>query len=254
MRIEVETARIAVALIRDVHRICVGEPDSEGKDVSGVGGEIGIEALQNAHVVRSHALGLQHRRIVGDPRVRQRGAWLRKTDARGGAGLAGSIDEVNGVDAVTAAALGEIDDVVENRQPPEVGVFADLIRSVAELSDIEAPDRGWKSRGLKRLWLEQRRDDLSTRSENDTGRLSSAPITGVPCRIKHVLLAIEDGRTPVIAAVRVGFREVELPEGIELRDGAVNRLRYRISRIDDERRVGVGNIQHIDRGNIAHEG
>jgi hypothetical protein len=65
-----------------------------------------------------------------------------------GAGGPGGVEEIDGVDTVAAAALGEIQDIVVNGQGVEVGVLADLVGRVAELGDVEAADRGGRAGGL----------------------------------------------------------------------------------------------------------
>jgi hypothetical protein len=66
--------------------------------------------------------------------------------------IPGYPDKIDGVDAIAAAALCVIDDTIEDREPSEIGVLADLVRLVAELGDVETTDRGRKTN--RRLpWL-----------------------------------------------------------------------------------------------------
>ena len=55
-----------------------------------------------------------------------------------GACVAGSIDEVDGIDAV---AFCIIKGVIEDREPAEVGVFSDFIGGVIKLGNVEARHR-----------------------------------------------------------------------------------------------------------------
>ena len=147
----------AVAFVGDVKRLGIGKPHAERKRRGAFGCR--RQALEDAHVVGEHAFGLQHGGVVGDRRGRQRRQRSRNTDAvRAGERRAGGIearrvDEVDGIDAVAAAALGHIDDVVEDGEAAEVCVLADLVRLQTELGDAEASDRCRIARGL----VDQRR-------------------------------------------------------------------------------------------------
>ena len=93
-------------------------------------GEDSGEALEDAHIVRFKAIGLNDScaRVISQRRLRKAGAGGGKSYAIGiGAHRARGIDKVDGVDAVTAASLRVIKHVVENRKAAEVGIFSDLI-------------------------------------------------------------------------------------------------------------------------------
>ena len=68
----------------------------------------------------------------------------------GGAGFASRIDEIDGIDAVATATLGEIKHVVKNRHAAEIIVFPDLIglAVASELVNVETGNRGGSSRSL----------------------------------------------------------------------------------------------------------
>lgn len=73
---------------------------------------------------------------------RQARARCGKTDAiRVGADRAGAIYEVHRIDAVTAAAFGVVNNVVEDGQAAEIIVFTDFIRRISQLRDVETSQR-----------------------------------------------------------------------------------------------------------------
>jgi hypothetical protein len=77
------------------------------------------------------------------------------------------VDEVDGVDAVAATALGVIEDVVEDGHAAEVVIFADLVGLLAELGDGEAGDRSGRAWILLGLSLAGKVDKLRTCAEHD---------------------------------------------------------------------------------------
>ena len=112
------------------------------------------------------------------------------------AGGAGGVEEVHGVDAVAAAALGVVQHVVVERQAAEVVVLADLVRLVAQLGDVEAADRGGLARRLVRLGQVGRGDDLRARAEDDAGRLRVGAVARVARRVVVVLAVDARPRSP----------------------------------------------------------
>src|SRR6202020_786264 len=117
-----------------------------------------------------------------DPGGRQLRPRDRKADAVRARG-AGGVEEVDGVDAVAAAALGVVEHVVVQREAAEVVVLADLVRFVAELGDVEAADRGGLTGRLVRLGQVGRGDDLGARAEDDAGRLRVGAVARVARRV-----------------------------------------------------------------------
>jgi hypothetical protein len=134
----------------------------------------------------------------------------------GGAIESRRIDEIDRVDTVAAAALGGIHDVIEDREPAEVGVLADLVRRVAKLRDVEAADgRGepWVLRD-ERLCLGGK--DLRARADDDPIRLRIRAIPSVAGRIENVcaVRVVQDRCPAIIAAVRIRFCEAKFPVAV----------------------------------------
>ena len=112
-------------LVGDVGGGVVGEPQAEGEHGRRCFRQRRREAGKDAHVARK--AGCCHRRgVVGQRRGRKRCARLRQPHAVR-ARRAGRVDEVHGVDAVAAAALRVVQDVVVDADPAEVVVLANLV-------------------------------------------------------------------------------------------------------------------------------
>jgi hypothetical protein len=102
-------SRRAIALVGDIERLGIGEPETEGKGRRALGR--GGEAFQHAHVVGNDALGLQISGVVDDRRRRQarrrageaNTVWASKRLTLGVE--TGGIDEVDSIYAVAAAPL-----------------------------------------------------------------------------------------------------------------------------------------------------
>src|SRR5262249_15464143 len=115
------------------------------------------KSSEDAHIGRHEALALQTRRVgeIGEERRRRRQSdatqWeanaRRRTHAR--TRQASRIDEVHGVDTVSAAPFPEIADLHDCCESVEIGVLPDLVRcievrriaGILELSDGEAAER-----------------------------------------------------------------------------------------------------------------
>ena len=185
---------------------------------------------------------------------RQRRAGDRQPDAVR-AGRPGRVEEVHGVDAVTAAALGVVEHVVVERQAAEVVVLADLVRLVAELGDVERADGGGLARRLGRLGQAGRADDLGARAEHHAGRLRVGAVARV-ARGVDVVLAVDlrlDRGAAVVAAVGVGLGEGPLAVGGQRRHGPVVGGGDRVGRVDDAGGVGVGDVNRVRRGHVVDE-
>ena len=79
--------------------------------------------------------------VVGERRGWEGCAGDGKSNAVGACRASG-VEEVDGVHSVAAAALGEVEDVVEYGDAAEVIVFADFVSLVAELGNVETTDWG----------------------------------------------------------------------------------------------------------------
>ena len=83
-------------------------------------------------------------------------------------------------DAVAAAALGQVDNVVEHGKAVEIGVLADFVDLLSELGHVEAADRRRQARirlpGERYMGA---RCDLRAGAEDDAVRLRVAAVTGV---------------------------------------------------------------------------
>ena len=73
------------------------------------------------------------------------GSWKANTFRAGGAGC---IDEVDRVYTVAAAALGVIEDVVEDSHATEIIVFTDLVRLIPKLGHKKLATGVGRLRGL----------------------------------------------------------------------------------------------------------
>src|SRR6202042_344231 len=65
---------------------------------------------------------------------------------------------------------------------------------------------------------------------------------------------IQDGGASVVAAISVGLSEAEIAEEVYARYGAEERRRHRVGGVERGGSVGVGNVDGVDRGHVAHEG
>src|SRR5262249_39155148 len=149
------------------------------------------------------------------------------------AGCAGGVDEVDGVDTVTAAAFGVVDDVIEDRQATEVGILAHLVRLVAELGDAEAADRSWLPRRLQLLGRELRGHDLCSSPSNNAVGLRVGAVPSVARGVDDIVtIGVVQYRGPaVVAAVGVGQRVVEAAPLVDGRDNAIVAPGHRVSRV-----------------------
>ena len=135
------------------------------------------QAVEDAHVEGSYALRLQDRRVERDRRRRKGGRRSRHANAVR-AGRSGGVDKIDRIDAVTTASLGQGDDVVEDRQAPEIGVLADLVCLQPQLRDAEAADGRRLARVLRSERYAFRSHDLRARAEDDSVRLGIAYFDG----------------------------------------------------------------------------
>ncbi len=243
---------VAVALVGDIERVPVGEPDPERErrswSCSAVGKPFSTHMLCGKTPCVCRAPGCS---AIGEVGSARRGSAADAVRA----GLAGRVDEVHRVDAVAAAALREVDDVVEHRQAAEVRVLADLVGRVAELGDVEAADRRRLAWVLGALRQVRGGHDLRARADDHAVRLRVPAVAGVARGVDDIgaVAVIEDRGAAVVAAVGVGQGEAELAAAVELGDHAVVAARHRVRRVDDSRRVGVGHIERVRPGEVAHE-
>ena len=121
---------------------------------------------------------------------------------------------------------------------------------------VEAGQRRGHSGPLRDFTLEQRSDELCTGSDDDAIGLRIGTVTGIADRIEDAgAIRVVENRSPaIVPAVRLGLRKVELPLVIDQRHRAVIIRPHGIGRIDDQRRVGVGDVQIVDGRNVSHEG
>ena len=135
---------------------CVGLANQipNGNAVVGLG-QRRREPVQDAHVVRRRRPAVwSTRRVVGDRRGRQLRARLRQADAVRARAVPVGVDEVHGVDAVAAAALGVVDDVVRRSSGRGSCVLADLVRPCRpSWVMLKLPTRRRLARRLRRLGL-----------------------------------------------------------------------------------------------------
>jgi hypothetical protein len=244
-----------VAFVGYVEGVGVGEPEAEGSCGCGeVLRQSGGEAGEDAHVVRETD-GLEFGGVEGERRDGSRCAGGGDAYALG-AGGAGGVDEVDGVDAVAAAALGEVDDVVEDGQAAEVIVFADLVGFVAEFGDGEAGERGGSGWGLEAFRRGGGVDELRAGAEDDAVGLRIAAVACVAGGVEEVctVAVVQDGGATVDTALSVGLGEGELAVAIDGGYGAVEVRADGVGGINDAGRVGVGDVEGIDRRDVAHEG
>jgi hypothetical protein len=255
--VDIAGASEAVTLIRYVESVGVGEPEAEG-EVNGVDGFIGGggKAFQNAHVAwQTLALDIGAGLAI---QVEGRGGQLCSGGGQAGAvgtGSAGRVDEVDGVDAVTAGAFGVIKNIVEDGHAAEVVVLADLVGLVAKLGDGEA-GQGYGCAGrLLDLRLVRRADELRARTEDDACRLRVAAVAGVARCVIDVVAegVIQDGGASIVAAISVGLSEAEFAESVYARYGAEERRRHRVGGVERGGGVGIGNVDGVNRRDVAHE-
>ena len=99
-------------------------------------------------------------------------------------------------------------------------------------------------------------DDLSSRSEDDAVGLRIAAVSRIARRVDKVcaMTVIPDDGTSVISTIGVGFCELELSVGVDLRLGTVDVFPDRIGGIDCAGRVEIRNVELIDRRHITGEG
>jgi len=92
--------------------------------------------------------------------------------------------------------------------------------------------------------------------DDDPGGLRIGPVAGVAGRVEKVraVLVVQDRGAAVVSAIRIGFREVELSRLIDLRHHAEIRPLDGIGRIDDGLRIGVRDVECINRAKVAHKG
>ena len=187
----------------------------------------------------------------------------------------GSARLIDGVDAIAAAALGDVESVIEDGEATEVGVFARLVG--AELQTPDHLDVRWERRrytGVEQLGA--RRIDQVDPSLGDRDLLLGEVARVVVA--DHVVEAVAalDGRAAIIAAIGVARGDAEMAVGVHFGDRAVvGRGNHGIAGeggddwiggIADARRVGSRNIEQVGRGgrnrgasasdaaDVAHEG
>ena len=97
------------------------------------------------------------------------------------------------------------------------------------------------------------RDQLRAGAEDDAGNRGPLTVVGVAGGVVQTGLVVQDRGPTVVTAVGVGLGEPELPVAVELGNGPIHRLRIRVRRIDDTRRVPVGGVQRVRRRHVAHE-
>jgi hypothetical protein len=256
--VDIAGASEAVTFIGYVEGVGVREPEAEG-EVNGVDGFIGCggKAFQNAHVARQ-TLALD---IGAGFAIQVEGRGGQLCAGRGqadpvGTGGAGGVDEVDSIDAVTAGALGVVENVVEGGHAAEVVVLAHLVGLVAKLGDGKAGQGRGRAGRLLGLRLIHRADELRAGAEDDACRLGVAAVAGIARSVVDVVAegVIQDGGASVVAAISVGLSEAEIAEGVYARYGAEERRRHRVGGVERGGGVGVGNVDGVDRGNVAHEG
>ncbi len=101
-----------------------------------------------------------------------------------------------------------------------------------------------------------RSDDLRACSEHNAAGLRIGAVSCVAGSVEEVrpVGVIPDGGPAIIAAVGVGFGELEVAVTINLCDRAIGVLANWIGWIDYARRIRVRNIDGVDGHDITHEG
>jgi hypothetical protein len=167
---------------------------------------------------------------------------------------AGRVNEVNGVNTIATASLGEVDDVVEDGQAAKVVVLADLVGFVTELGDGNAGERRGRFGCLEAFGSGRRLDELCACAQNNAVRLRVRAITCVACGVEEVLAitVVEDCGAAVIATIGVGLGEGELAIAADGGNSAVEVDADRIGGIDRARGIGVRDVDGVDRGDVAH--
>ena len=167
----------------------------------------------------------------------------------------GWVHEVDAVNTVAATSFGEIQDVIEDGQASEVGVFANLVLRITKLGDVETTNRRRQSGLLCDLGLGLRRHDLGAGSDDDAIGSRVAAVPGIPCCVEQRFPSriVQDRSTAIVSAISVGFCEAELSMGIHLGDGPVAVRTYGICRVDNGRCIRVRDVKIVDGRNIAHK-
>jgi len=122
-----------------------------------------------------------------------------------------------------------------------------------QLGDAEAADRRRQAGVLCREWLAFRGQDLRARANNDSVGLRISAIAGIADRVDHAILVVLDRSAPIVAAIGIGLGEVKPSMLVDLRDHPGRASGDGIGGIDHRRRVGIRDIQRIDRRKISHE-
>jgi hypothetical protein len=112
---------------------------------------------------------------------------------------------------------------------------------VSELRDAEAADGRRQARILRGEWLPFGSQDLRARANDDSVRLGISAVTGVARRVENVgtVLVVQNRGAAIVAAVRIGFREVKFSTLVYFRDHAKIAQGDGVGRIDDGRCVGI---------------
>ena len=180
----------------------------------------------------------------------------RSAGGTGGQG-AGGARLIDGVDAVAAAALGDVERVVEDGEAAEVGVLARLVG--AEFQTADHVDVGRKRRRLPRVEQFGARGIGQVDPVLGGRHLLLGEVAGVVVA-HHVIEAVAalDGRATVVAAVGVAVGDAEMAVGIHFGDAAIVGSRNQgiadecgedwIGRIADARGIRLRNIEQIRRG------
>ncbi len=126
----------------------------------------------------------------------------------------------------------------------------------SRLGDGEAGQGRGRAGRLLDLRLIRRADELRARAEDDACRLGVAAVAGVARGVVDVVAegVIQDGGASVVAAISVGLSEAEIAEGVYARYGSQEGRRHRVGGVERGGGVGVGNVDGVDRGDVAHEG
>jgi hypothetical protein len=170
---------------------------------------------------------------MGERRGRQCGRRRRHADSIG-AGFSRGVQEVDGVHAIAAAALGVVQHVVEDGQAAEVIVFADLVRlGLGQLGHRKAAYRRGQARSLLRFRLQRRIDDLRASSQHNAAGLRIAAVAGVASGVEEVrsVAVVQNCRAAIVAAIGVGLGEGEAAAGVERRYGAEEILAHRVGSV-----------------------
>jgi hypothetical protein len=93
-------------------------------------------------------------------------------------------------------------------------------------------------------------------ADNDSVRLGISTVAGIADGVDDIraVRVVQDRRAAIVAAVGIGFCEAKPAVLVDRRDHAGKAAGHRIAGIDHRRRVGIRDIERIDRRKVSHEG